>query len=73
MDIVQFAEEIVRVELPEWQKEYLRTLYDFQRKNPNKRIYINVRPFQGRDVFYTYFKEYASKELSQDGTSLNSH
>ena len=73
MDIAVFAESFMNTKLPEWQKEYLRTLYDFQRNNPDKRIYINVRPHQGRDAFYTYFKEFALKELTQSGTTPNSH
>ena len=73
MDIAAFAESFMNTKLPEWQKDYLRTLYEFQQKSPDKRIYINVRPHQGRDVFYTYFKDFALKELTQNGETFNSH
>ena len=73
MDIAVFAESFMNTKLPEWQKEYLKKLYELQRNNPDKRIYINVRPHQGRDAFYTYFKEFALKELTQNGTTSNSH
>ena len=71
MDIADFLERFADTKLPEWQKEYIMMLYEIHRKNPDKRIYINVRPYQDHDAFYTYFKEYALKELTQDGATLN--
>lgn len=73
MGIVEFAETMSNGNLPEWQKEYLKTLYDFQQHNPDKRIYINVRPYHGYDTFYTYFKEHVLRELTQSGTTPNSY
>ena len=73
MDTAEFTESFMNVKLLDWQKEYLKKLYEFQRNNPDKRIYINVRPHQGRDAFYTYFKEFALKELTQSGPTPNSH
>jgi hypothetical protein len=59
MDIVEFAENYYGAKLPEWQKDYLRTLDDMC-KDGNVRI---VMP-KDHGRFYTYFK---FKELFPDG------
>lgn len=60
MDIVEFAEKEYGAKLPEWQKEYLRTL-DRVYRDGDVRIVVLPRPV-GR--MYTYFKV---KELIQNG------
>jgi hypothetical protein len=60
MDIVEFAEKFMDVELYEWQKEYLRTL-DKVYKDRDVRIVVLPRSV-GR--MYTYFKV---NELIQNG------
>ena len=70
MDIADFAERFAGTKLPEWQKEYLRVLYERSRDTP---IYISIRPHQGRDAFYTYFDRNILRELTQNGTTSNSH
>lgn len=60
MDIVEFAEKFMDVELYEWQKEYLRTL-DKVYKDRDVRIVVLPRTV-GR--MYTYFKV---NELTQNG------
>ena len=64
MDIVEYAEMLCDRELPEWQKNHLRTLYDLSRKGD---IHIVMRPKQG---FYTFMKSYTLKELTQNGETL---
>lgn len=70
MDIVEFAEKVIGTELHEWQKEYLQLLYKVSRDQP---VYIIMRPHQGREVFYTYFKQYILKELTKNATTLDSY
>lgn len=60
MDIVEFTEKFMSVEMPEWQKNYIRTLYELSREND---IYI----VKGRHGFYTYLKPKTLKELVQNG------
>ena len=60
MDIVEFAEKFMDVELKEWQKTYLRTL-DGLYKQGDVRIVVVPRSV-GR--MFTYFK---LKELIPDG------
>lgn len=60
MDIAEFAEKIMNVEIPEWQKNHIRTLYELSREND---IYL----VKGRRGFYTYLKPKTLKELVQNG------
>ena len=64
---------VIDIDIPNWQKEHLKKLYDFQRNNPDKRIHIDVRPHHGRAVLYTYLKPNILKELTQNGTTSNNH
>ena len=71
MDIVEFAESCMNVNLPEWQKAALRDLYELQERD-SKKLYIVMRPFNGRNAFYTYLKQNnlpITKELSEYGTT----
>ena len=71
MDIVEFAESSMNVNLPDWQKAALRDLYELCKTSDGK-FYIVMRPFNGRSSFYTYLKENnlpISKELTQYGTT----
>lgn len=71
MDIVEFAESCMNVSLPEWQKAALRDLYELQERD-SKKLYIVMRPFNGRSAFYTYLKQHnlpISKELNKYGTT----
>lgn len=73
MDIVEFAESCMNVNLPEWQKAALRDLYELKEKDSGK-FYIIMRPFNGRSSFYTYLKQNnlpISKELTKYGTTPN--
>lgn len=64
MDIVEFAERFMDVEIPEWQKNHIRTLYEVSRDND---IYI----VRGRYGFRTYVTPKTVKELTQNGETLN--
>lgn len=58
MDIVDFAENICGAKLNDWQKHYIRFLYDLSRKG-------DVRIVMGKDgQVFTYIKQ---KELTQNG------
>ena len=61
MDIVEFAENFMHVELPEWQKRHIQTLYELSRDN---KIYICMAP-GGRVL--TYLTPKTVKELTQNG------
>lgn len=64
MDIVEFAEKFMGVELLEWQKKHLRVL-DELRKDADIRI---VMPrHAGRKQVYVYMNAY--KELISNGTT----
>ena len=65
MDIVEFAEKFMDVELVDWQKAYLRTL-DSLYKQGEVRIVVLPRTV-GR--MYVYFK---LKELISNGQTSNS-
>ena len=66
MDIVEFVERECGVELFEWQKEYLRDLYEMSR-NDTVRI---VMPRQlGRRQVYVYMNQL--KELISNGKTNN--
>ena len=62
MDIVEFAEKTYGIELPEWQKEYLRTIDRLYRERTDEKIVLVMPKGVGR--MYTYFK---MKELFTDG------
>lgn len=64
MDIVEFAETYYGCELPEWQKEYLRTL-DKLCKDGHARVVVN------KGVARVYFK-YRLKELLNNGKTNDS-
>ena len=75
MDVVEYAEMIMNVELPEWQKAALRDIHKIYKSN-NGKIYVVMRPFNGRNAFYTYLKENKlpiCKELTQNGTTPKSY
>ena len=58
MDIVEFAEKFMGVQLTDWQKRHFRFLYDLSRKG-------DVRVVMGKNgQVYTYFK---MKELVLNG------
>lgn len=65
MDVVEFAEKFFNVEIPEWQRNHIRTLYEVSRDND---IYI----VKGRYGFRTYVTPKTVKELTRNGTTLNS-
>lgn len=64
MDIVEFAEKFMDVELRDWQKRQLRLL-DEMRKDA--RICVIYHPFCGRHQAYIYMKN--AKELISNGTT----
>lgn len=70
MDIVEFLERFADTKLPEWQKEHIRTLYEISKDRP---IYISMNRHLGRNEFYTYLDPNILKELTQNGTTLNSY
>jgi len=58
MDVVDFLENICGAKLYDWQKQYLRLLYDLSRKG-------DVKIVMDRDGHvFTYVKQ---KELTQNG------
>ena len=62
MDIVEFAEKFMKVELQEWQKRVIRTLDEMGK---DAKICIAMPRHQGRDqAVYIYTK---SKELIPNG------
>lgn len=65
MDIVEFAERFFDTEIPEWQKNHIRTLYEVSKEND---IYI----VKGRYGFRTYVTPKTLKELTQNGKTLDS-
>lgn len=64
MDIVEFAESFMNVELKDWQKEHIRVLYDM-RRDSNIRI---VMP-RHADEHQVYIYMYKNKELIPNGTA----
>lgn len=63
MDIVEFAEKFMDVELLDWQKKHLRVL-DELRKDAD--IRIAMPRHAGRKQVYVYMNTY--KELMSNGT-----
>lgn len=75
MDVVEYAEKLTNSKLPEWQKAALRDLYELH-KNSDGKLYIVIRPFNGRKSFYTYLKQNnlpICKELTQYGAAPKSY
>jgi hypothetical protein len=74
MDIVEYVENSMSIKLPEWQKCAVRDLYELCKSSDNK-LYIVMRPFNGRSSFYTYLKQNnipIGKELTQYGITPKS-
>lgn len=66
MDIIEFVEKFMHVELQEWQKLYIRKLYEVTREN-------DIRIVMGRGGrVYTYLTPKTLKELTQNGETANS-
>ena len=66
MDVVEFVENVMNIELPEWQKIYLRKMYELTREN-------DVRFVMGRrGQVYTYLTPKTLKELTQNVTAIDS-
>lgn len=60
MDVVDFLENICGTKMYDWQKRYLRFLYDLSRNH-------DVRIVMGKNgQVFTYIKQ---KELSQNGST----
>lgn len=75
MDIVEYVEDSMKIRLPEWQKAAVRDLYELCKTSDNK-LYIVMRPFNGRESFYTYLKQRnlpICKELTPHGTTSTSY
>lgn len=75
MNIVDYVESSMGIKLPEWQKAAVQDLYELCRDG-NGKLYIVMRPFNGRNAFYTYLKENKlpiCKELTQNGTTPTSY
>lgn len=64
MDIVEFAERFMNVELMDWQKKHIRTLYDMYHSHGSIRIVMPKNA--GRHQVYIYMK---SMELIPNGTT----
>jgi hypothetical protein len=65
MDIIEFVEKFMHVELQEWQKLYIRKLYEVTREN-------DIRIVMGRGGrVYTYLTPKTLKELTQNGETAN--
>lgn len=64
MDVVEFAEKFMNVQLPEWQKKYLRLLYDSGR---DAKIHICMPKNAGRHQALIHIND--TKELLSDGTT----
>ena len=71
IDIVEYVEETYGIELLEYQKIYLRSLYD-EYKNSGKLVYIPTTSLRYRDNFYQHILSIL-KELTQSGKTLNSN
>lgn len=74
MDIVEYAETVLGLELLDYQKVVLRDLYE-EYKNA-KDIRIIMCPYICRDYFYMYLMQHnlpICKELTQIGKTLDSN
>ena len=63
MDVVEIAEKFYGAELPEWQKRYIRTLYEMR---TDAKIYICMPPNAGRHQALIHINNV--KELFANGT-----
>ena len=73
MDIVEYIEAVLELELLDCQKVLLRNLYETYKNK--KDIRILVRPHIGRNYFYTHLKQNILpiyKELTQSRKTLDS-
>lgn len=74
MDIAEYAETVLGLELLDYQKVFLKDLHE---KYKNKKdIRILMPRHIGRDCFYTYLKQNnlpICKELTQIGKTLDSN
>lgn len=61
MDIVEFAERWLGVELKDWQKEHLRTLNNMRLQGPIRVV------MRYPDEFYIYLNQNTQRELIQNG------
>lgn len=71
MNIIEYVESSMSIELPEWQKAAVQDLYELCKSGDGK-LYIVMRPFNGRKSFYTYLKQNnrpICRELIQNGTT----
>ena len=66
MDIVEYAEKFYGTNLPNWQKDHLRKVYEISRDND---IHVVFGRY-GR--VYTYLTPKTLKELIQSGKTANS-
>ena len=74
MDIVEYVETVLGLELLDCQKALLRDLYE-EYKN-KKDIRIIMCPHTGQNYFYTYLKQNnlsICKELTQSGKTIDSN
>ena len=67
MDVVEFAEKYYNVELPDWQKKYLRLLNEM--RTPTT-IHIVMPKDSGRTQAYIYIDQI--KELLSNGAQNDS-
>jgi hypothetical protein len=65
MDIVEFAERFIGVDLPEWQKKHIKTLYEMSTNEP---IRIVMPKNAGRHQAYIYMNQ---KELILNGKTTD--
>lgn len=75
MNIIEYVENSMKIKLPEWQKAAVQDLYELYKSSDGK-LYIVMRPFNGRKSFYMYLKQNnlpISKELTQNGTTPKSY
>ena len=63
MDIIEFAEKFMNVELKDWQKEHIRVLYDMRR---DSNIRIVMPRHAGEHQVYIYMNQ---KELIPNGAA----
>lgn len=67
MDVVEFAEKFYGAELPEWQKNYIRTLHEMC---TDAKIYICMPKDLGRHQALIHINN--TKELFSNGTQNDS-
>ena len=67
MDIVEFAENFMNVELKDWQKKHIRALYEMSKNND---IRIVMPKNAGRSQAYIYIDKI--KELIPNGATNDS-